>query len=196
MSSRRSRRGRDVDVYGVDAIEQVFPESPFGHPLGQVAVRSADQPDIHSDGEVAAYADDTPALQGGKKFALQMVRDVGDFVQEERSVVGDLEFSGAVGLGVGKSAFDVTEEFALEQGFGQAAHVHPDEQFAGPADRRWISRASISLPVPFSPVIRMLASVAATFSTKRRRLSIVGLFPQNIRGASVSSRFISFRCLT
>ena len=33
---------------------------------------------------------------------------------------------GAIGLRVGERAFDVTEQFALEQRFGQAAHVHRD----------------------------------------------------------------------
>ena len=41
-----------------------------------------------------------------------------------------------------------------------------------------ISRASISFPVPFSPVIRILASVTATFSTSRRSRCMAGLSPQ------------------
>ncbi len=41
-------------------------------------------------------------------------------------------------------------------------------------DRRWISRATISLPVPFSPRIRTLASVGAARSISMRTRSIAG----------------------
>ena len=64
------------------------------------------------------------------------------------------------------------------------------------AERLWISRASISLPVPFSPVMRMLASVAATFSTISRMRIMAGLVPQNMGSSCVSSRLISFRRFT
>ena len=57
-------------------------------------------------------------------------------------------------------------------------------------ERRCISRASISLPVPFSPVMSMLASVTATFSTVSRMRFMASLPPQNIgfSAACVSSR--------
>ena len=48
------------------------------------------------------------------------------------------------------------------------------------ADKRCISRASSSFPVPFSPVISTLASVAATRSTTVRICAISALAPQNI----------------
>ena len=44
----------------------------------------------------------------------------------------------------------------------------------------WISRARISFPVPFSPVIRMLASVTATFSINIRSCCMALLSPQYI----------------
>ena len=64
------------------------------------------------------------------------------------------------------------------------------------AERLCISRASISLPVPFSPVMRMLASVAATFSTISRMRAIAGLPPQNMGSSCFSSRLISLSCFT
>ena len=47
-------------------------------------------------------------------------------------------------------------------------------------DKRCISLASTSLPVPFSPVMRIFASVAATFSTMFRKSCITSLSPQYI----------------
>ena len=45
----------------------------------------------------------------------------------------------------------------------------------------WISRARTSFPVPFSPVIRTVASVGAIFSTVFRMAAIGLEVPQNIR---------------
>ena len=47
-------------------------------------------------------------------------------------------------------------------------------------DKRCISLANTSLPVPFSPVMRIFASVAATFSTMLLKLFITSLSPQYI----------------
>ena len=51
------------------------------------------------------------------------------------------------------------------------------------SERRCISRASISLPVPFSPVIRTLASVLATFVTTLISFIITGECPIIIAGS-------------
>ena len=45
------------------------------------------------------------------------------------------------------------------------------------AERRWIARATSSFPVPFSPRIRILASVSATFSIVRKTCRIGSLVP-------------------
>ena len=45
-------------------------------------------------------------------------------------------------------------------------------------DKAWISRASISFPVPFSPVISIFALVVATFSINVRSCCIALLSPQ------------------
>ena len=50
------------------------------------------------------------------------------------------------------------------------------------AERRWISLARTSLPVPFSPVMRIDASVVATFSNCLRIVVMAGLDPQCILG--------------
>ena len=56
-------------------------------------------------------------------------------------------------------------------------------------ERRCISRASISLPVPFSPVIRMLASVRATFDTTFISCNMAGERPTSISNPSALSTF-------
>ena len=59
------------------------------------------------------------AQQGG----LELQRDVGDFIEEERPAVGQFKAAHAIGLGVGEGAFDVAEQLALEHAFGESAHV-------------------------------------------------------------------------
>ena len=39
-------------------------------------------------------------------------------------MVGGLELAGTVGVGIGEGTFHVPEEFALEEAWGQCAHIH------------------------------------------------------------------------
>ena len=57
---------------------------------------------------------------------------------------------------------------------GMAAQFSATNGPAARRERRWMCRASTSLPVPDSPVIRMLASDAATCSARRTAASIAG----------------------
>ncbi len=72
-------------------------------------------------------------LQDAQKFCLQIKRDIANFVQEKRSVVGCLEAAHALRDGAGKGAFFVTEEFALQQTFGNCCAVQADERPFGSA---------------------------------------------------------------
>ena len=67
-------------------------------------------------------------LQNAQKFYLRGGGDVSDFVEEQRALVGQLEFAGLTGGGAGEGAFFVAEEFALEQGFGNRGAVDLDER--------------------------------------------------------------------
>ena len=59
------------------------------------------------------------------------MRNVGDFVQEERAAVGHLEAAHAVHLGVGEGALDVAEELAFEDALRQSAGVDGHQRAAG-----------------------------------------------------------------
>ena len=87
---------RQVDVDGVDAVEEVFAELPVGHHAEQVAVRGRYEADVHLHGRVAAQADDPSALDRRQEFRLQAGRQVADLVEEERAAVGHLEFARTV----------------------------------------------------------------------------------------------------
>ena len=96
--------------------------------------------------------------------------------------VGRLETADALARGAGEGAFDVAEQFGFEQAFARRAEVDRSSSArADRRDRRWISRATISLPVPFSPRIRTLASVGAARSISVRTRCICAEFAEQWR---------------
>ena len=51
-------------------------------------------------------------------------RDIRDLIHEKRAFIRQLEAPGPICLRIRERAFDVTEQLALEQRFGQSPHVH------------------------------------------------------------------------
>ena len=134
---------------------------------------------------------------GRQQFRLQMVRQVADLVQKQRSAPRAISnLADPIGAGVGKSAFDMTEQLASNSDSVSAPISTVTINSAAREERRCISRANTSFPALFSPVIRTLASVAATLSTSKRTCRIDCEAPQNIGAAEESSCRIPFRNLT
>ena len=82
---------RDLDRDHVEAVEEVFAESPFGDARPQVAVGRGDDADVDLERLVAADALERPLLQEAKELHLRRRRDLADLVEEERAAVGLLE---------------------------------------------------------------------------------------------------------
>ena len=66
----------------------------------------------------------SPRGDHAQQLRLLRRRHVRDFVEEQRSAVGELEAAHAIGARVGKRAAHVAEQLALEHRFGDAARVH------------------------------------------------------------------------
>src|SRR5262249_11331272 len=76
-------------------------------------------------------------------------------------------------------------------GAGSAARLRRTRGRAPRRDRRWMARATSSLPVPVSPLISTVESVGATLPTSARVACRAGEVPtrsSNTAGASASSR--------
>ena len=86
---------------------------------------------IYGYGLVGTDADDLLVLQDREQLDLQGQGQVADLVEEQGAPGGDFKAAGAVAAGVGEGAFDVAEEFALEQGFAQGTHIDGDENLVG-----------------------------------------------------------------
>src|SRR5207244_2513951 len=80
----------------------------------------------------------------------------------KRALVRQFESAGAIRLRVSEGAFDVTEQLALENCFREPAHVHRDHGVRRPWRESVQRLRDQTLPVPFSPVIKMFASDGAT----------------------------------
>ena len=148
---------------GVDPIVQVLTETTFAHQPLQVHVRGADQADIDRYGLRASHADHAAVLEGTQQLGLKVRRDVADFIKEQGATVSLLKLACMVGVSVCERAFYVAEEFTLEERLGDAPASTATMGFLFRRLMAWISRASTSLPVPFSPVISTEASVGAIF---------------------------------
>ena len=72
-------------------MEQIGPEFPLAHLIGQAAVRGGQDAHIDLDGLVAAHAGHHVILQHAQQFYLKRSRHVAHLVQEYRPAVGALE---------------------------------------------------------------------------------------------------------
>ena len=101
-------------------------------------------------------------LQKAQQLALQRRRDLPNLVEEQRPPSATSTRPGLIADGAGERTSHVAEQLAGQQLLGQRRAVGDDEGAAARGLWRWMARARMLLPVPFSPVISTGASVAAT----------------------------------
>ena len=128
MSSRRSRKRRQLDAHDLEPVVEVLAERARGDRLVQVAVGGRDQPDVDLDRLVRADPDDLAALQHAQQLDLGGQRHVADLVEEQRAAVGVLEPALAVAVGAGERPLDVAEELALQDVLAERGAVQGDER--------------------------------------------------------------------
>ena len=68
--------------------------SHFRDHLGQILVGGRDDPAVDVDGPVAAQADDITFLDNAQQVDLGVVVHLGDLIEKDRAVIGDLEQAG------------------------------------------------------------------------------------------------------
>jgi hypothetical protein len=159
-------QGRQEERHDPDAVEEVAPEAAGGDLGAQRAVGGGD--DAHVDGPrvASAHRGDGAPLDGAQELGLQLERQLGDLVEEQRPALRLPEVAGVVAHRAGEGAAHVTEELALEEGAGERGAV---ERAEGPVAARreaWMARATSSLPAPVSPRTSTPASPRATLSMR------------------------------
>ena len=78
----------------------------------------------------------SPISSTRRSLACRVHRHVCDFVQEQRSFIGQLEPADPIHLRVGEGTLDVAEQFAFENSFGEAAGIHRQHRLGAPARNR------------------------------------------------------------
>ena len=116
---------RYAEFDGIDAVEQVLPETALGHPLMQVGIGGTDQP--HVDGSRLYRPQTYNLLDGCQQFGLHRERKIADFVQKERASRSDFHPSRFGFPGIRKSPLFIAEQFTFEQLFRYASQVDGHE---------------------------------------------------------------------
>ena len=175
MSSRALAQRRQHNRKHENAVVEILAKSSLPDLLFQIAMRRDDDAHVHGKRLVAADALDFAFFQHAQQFRLHRERHVANFVEEQRAVMGLLEFSDVARGRAGERAFFVAEQLRFHQLGGNRGAIQRDK---GSARRGLFScsvRAINSLPVPVSPRMQTRVSLAATCSTCAITSRIAGL---------------------
>src|SRR5215831_11732356 len=139
---------RYMDRKNIQSIVQITAEPPGANVLCQVTIRRRDEAHVDLQRVRSSQTLKLPLLQDAQQQNLHFLGQFADLVQEQCSAVRLFEAPFA----------------ALDCSVKSAAQFTLMKGPRARGDRRWMARASSSLPVPVSPVIKTVASVAATCS--------------------------------
>ena len=118
LAQRRHR-----DRHRAEAVVQVLAETPRGDGLLEVHIRGGNDADIGFLHLGRPDADELARLQHAQQARLGRVRQLGDFVEEDRPPVGLLEIALAGFERPGEGAFLMPEEFRVDGTFGNRRAV-------------------------------------------------------------------------
>ncbi len=107
-------QGRHPDTDNVEAVKQVLAKLAVSDSLLDIFVRGGDDSEVDLHRAMLSDAFKMIVLQDVKQFGLQGDRQFGNFVQKDRSAVGQLEPAGSGLIGAGKGSFGMTEKFAFK----------------------------------------------------------------------------------
>ena len=91
FAERRQDERKDVQT-----VEQVAAETTRCDVLSQVAVGRSDETDSDASRGVLTHAFKAPFLQRPQQLALQLERDLADFIKKQRAAVSSLESPGPI----------------------------------------------------------------------------------------------------
>src|SRR3546814_8622108 len=105
----------DLHLDDIEAVIKILAKCAAADQLAHMLVRGRDH--AHVDGDLAFGADRAHCalLQREQQLDLHVRRQIGDFVEKQRAVLGGLEQTGLVAVRTGEAALQMAEEFALHQ---------------------------------------------------------------------------------
>ena len=117
----------EAQAEDVEAVEQVQAEPSGCHFRLQVAVGRGDDPQVHLAPLQRPYGAEFALLQQAQQLDLHIQRQVADFVEKRRAVVGQFHQPAFVLHGAAERALHVPEELALHQRAHQRAAIDRHE---------------------------------------------------------------------
>ena len=108
------------------SVEEVFPETAFGHGAGHVDIGRGHDPDVGLLHLGGAYFDVFTGLEDAQQARLGGQRQLGHLVEEDGAPVGLLEVSLAGGDRSGEGSFLMAEQLGVDGALGYRAAVDGD----------------------------------------------------------------------
>jgi hypothetical protein len=106
---------------------QVSSESACLDLIFKIAIRGGDYAHIYSSRAILSYTLEDAFLQNAKQLALQFNGDLAYFIQEERSLIRQLEPADAVPEGSRESPLHMAEELAFKELAWDRGAIHSDQ---------------------------------------------------------------------
>ena len=125
-----AQRG-EVDLNDVDAVIQVFSETPFFDEGRQVLVRGANDPNIDVVRFGAAHRKDGLIVHGAQQLGLHGHIHVADFIQKQRTLISRHELARIIAHRAGEAPFHMAEQLAFDECVGNGGAVHRHERMRG-----------------------------------------------------------------
>src|SRR5688572_6291794 len=122
---------RHMQRQHVQPIEQIFAETIRRNFLLEFLVGGRQHANVDAMLLRATNAGDLSVLQHAQHLGLSREAHVADFIEEERSLVGLLELSGAIAHGPGERTLHVTKQLAFDQLRRNRGAIDLDERLAG-----------------------------------------------------------------
>lgn len=116
-----------VELHDGKAVVEVFAEGATCDLFAEVPVGGSDDADIDRDDLVAADPFDLTALEGAEELGLKVGAELAELVEEEGAAAGLLEGAGPARYGAREGAFDMAEEFGLDEVARDGGAVEDDE---------------------------------------------------------------------
>src|SRR5258706_107428 len=104
-----------------NAEVEILSEAILGNCSFEIHMGCSNETERYGSLSVRPEAQNLSFLENPKKFRLLTKWHLSDFIQEDNATVGGLEHSDAIAVCAGKGAFDVAEEFRLNQSIGECS---------------------------------------------------------------------------
>src|SRR5579871_6646621 len=125
-----------MNLYGVEAKEQIFPELSGGTGCWQVDIRGGKYPDIHTARARGTDPFNFPRLKHPQQFRLLAKRDIANLIEKDCAAVSELEAPDPIGTSVGERAFYVAKQFTLKDSVWNRSSVYRYQGSRGTSTQR------------------------------------------------------------